>query len=578
MNGFTKAVVLIAAALASIGAPAAAQDHIPGRVEIAWNRYYTVEEVDAQLRAIADAYPDLVRLDTIGRSREGREMTVAVVTNFATGSDREKPAMWIDGSVHANEVQATEVVMYTLWYLTKAHGVNEPLTELLDTTAFYLMPIVNPDSRVRWLEGPATPHFYRLNQRPVDDDRDGRLDEDHMDDLDGDGHFTRMWKRDPNGRWLRSQTDPRVFVRAGRDERGDWTMLGWEGIDNDGDGRINEDGPGGDDMNRNWPAGWQPSYVQRGAGEYALSNPETRAVGEYMLDRPNIAAAQSYHNTGGMLLRGPGTPTRASMYPREDLRVYDELGELGEEIIPYFDYLVVYEDLYTVHGGFVTWAAEGLGVISFTNELWTTEKYFQRDVARPDQDRTWIWRDRLAFGQVFTDYAPYDHPQYGEVLVGGPNKWASRSTPTFMLEEECHRNFAFTVFHAEQMPRLRFDRVETEPLGGGLWAVTAEVRNDKVIPTRTAHARAQRIGAADVLTIAGPEPVVAGRLDGWFDRTLEPARGDAGRLLVPEGVGGRSGVIARFVVRGAEGDEVTLRFESDKAAAVESRFRLTEGR
>ena len=40
--------------------------------------------------------------------------------------------------------------------------------------------------------------------------------------------------------------------------RGDWILLGEEGIDNDGDGRINEDGLGGYDMNRAWPSMWKP--------------------------------------------------------------------------------------------------------------------------------------------------------------------------------------------------------------------------------------------------------------------------------------------------------------------------------
>jgi len=38
--------------------------------------------------------------------------------------------------------------------------------------------------------------------------------------------------------------------------KGDWILLGEEGIDNDGDGRINEDDPGGYDMNRAWPSSW----------------------------------------------------------------------------------------------------------------------------------------------------------------------------------------------------------------------------------------------------------------------------------------------------------------------------------
>ena len=78
---------------------------------------------------------------------------------------------------------------------------------------------------------------------------------------------------DPNGRYRRNEKDQRIFERVPADEVGDLTRVGSEGIDNDGDGRINEDGAGGYDMNRNWPSGWQPSYIQYGAGEYALDRP-----------------------------------------------------------------------------------------------------------------------------------------------------------------------------------------------------------------------------------------------------------------------------------------------------------------
>ncbi|MEM9373514.1 MAG: M14 family metallopeptidase, partial [Planctomycetota bacterium] len=417
--------MLVAAVLVSCVAQAVGQDHVEPRHEIAWNRYYTVEQIDAHMRALARAYPDIVKVSSIGQSLGGRDLLVATVT--APGSDdRAKPAMWIDGSIHANEIQCSEVCLYSVWYLATNYGHNDTITELLDEYAFYIMPIVNPDSRAAWFEQPSTPHSRRANQMPLDNDRDGLVDEDPPDDLDGDGSITQMWKQDPRGRWARDPYDPRVFERVPAGEFGGWTYLGTEGIDNDGDGRVNEDTTDGHDMNRNWPADWQPGYVQFGAGAFPFSAPETEAVGRFCYDRPNIAAFQSYHNTGGMVLRGPGARHRVEDYPRADLRVYDAFGEAGEEMMPYYRYLVIYEDLYDVHGGEATWAAESLGIISFTNELWTVGKYFQRDVTRPDREQMMRFRDRLQFGATFKDFTEIEHPQHGKVLVGGLNKWSSR--------------------------------------------------------------------------------------------------------------------------------------------------------
>ncbi len=566
-----------AAAVALLGftPTALAQPTVDSKHEIHWNRYYTVEETYDHMRALADAYPDLIELRSIGESLQGRELLVAIITK--PGDDhRQKPAMWIDGSIHANEIQATEVVLYSLWYLATYYSHNDTITELLDDYAFYMMPIVSPDSRVKWFESPSTPHNRRSNQLPRDNDRDGLIDEDPADDLDGDGSITQMWKRDPRGAWIRDRFDDRVFTRVPDGETGDWTYLGSEGIDDDGDGSINEDGTDGHDMNRNWPADWQPDYVQFGAGAYPLSAPETRAVAEFCFNHPNIAAFQSYHNTGGMMLRGPGTNYRTDAYPRADLRIYDEFGRIGEQLIPFYRYLVVFSDLYNVHGGEVTWAHEGLGIISFTNELWTVRKYFKRDTPRPDAEELRLFRDRLQFGTTFKPFTEVEHPEHGTVLVGGLNKWASRSTPVFMLEEEAHRNFAFTMLHGGEMPKIHFDRTKIERLGDRLWAVTVEIRNEKLIPTRTARASTAGIGPADLLTAEGQDLniIASGKLDSWWDRTVEEIRHEPARVLYDEGVGSRSTIVHRFWIQADEGADLTLRYTADKAKDIEKTLQI----
>lgn len=551
-----------------------AQPTVDSKHEIHWNRYYTVEETYEHMRSLARAYPDLVEVMSIGESGQGRELLVAVIT--APGADHtKKPAMWIDGSIHANEIQATEVVLYSLWYLATYYGHNDEITGLLDDYTFYLMPIVSPDSRARWFEAPSTPHNRRSNQMPRDNDRDGLIDEDPAEDLDGDGSITQMWKRDPRGGWVRDRFDDRVFTRVPAGESGDWTYLGSEGVDSDGDGRVNEDGTDGHDMNRNWPADWQPDYVQFGAGAYPLSAPETRAVAEYCYRHPNIAAFQSYHNTGGMMLRGPGTDYRTGAYPRADLRVYDEFGRIGEDMLPFYRYLIIFSDLYNVHGGEATWAHEGLGVISFTNELWTVGKYFQRE-GRPNAEQMRLFRDRLQFGATFQPFTEVEHPDHGSVLVGGLNKWSSRSTPVFMLEEEAHRNFAFTMLHGSEMPKIGFDRWRVERVSGNLWEVTVEIRNEKLIPTRTARAASAGIGAADLLTLEGDgvTVVASGKLGNWWDKTVDEVRHEPERVLYDEGVGSRGAIVHRFWLEAEAGDVITLRYYAEKAVDIEMEMRL----
>ena len=120
--------------------------------------------------------------------------------------------------------------------------------------------------------------------------------------------------------------------------------------------------------------------MQRGAGPYPLYWPETRAIATFVLAHPNIAAAQSFHNAGGMILRGPGVEAYGA-YPSADVRVYDEIGRDGELMLPFYRYMIIWKDLYSVFGGFVTWTYESLGIVSFTNELWTRRRSF------PDSSR-----------------------------------------------------------------------------------------------------------------------------------------------------------------------------------------------
>ena len=69
---------------------------------------------------------------------------------------------------------------------------------------------------------------------------------------------------------------------------------------------LNEDGPGSYDPNRNWAIDWKPNYVQRGAMEFPFQLPEANAINKFLMAHPNIAGVQAYHNSGGMILRGPG--------------------------------------------------------------------------------------------------------------------------------------------------------------------------------------------------------------------------------------------------------------------------------
>jgi zinc carboxypeptidase len=559
------------------GTPAGAKP----AVEVAWNRLYDWDEIYGILDRLVAANPDLLSMRVIGHSVENREMRVYTLNDPSTGPDTGKPAMWIDGNVHGNEVQGGEAVCYTAWYLLENRAHNERVGELVKRSAFYFLPMVNPDGRAAWFRDAHNASSSRTGRQPIDDDGDGLFDEDGPDDLDGDGQLVQMRKYVPGeGTHRLNADDPRILEPVppnDRGIRGDWILLGQEGIDNDGDGRINEDEPGGYDMNRSSPSLWMPEHVQGGAGPYPLYWPETRAIARFLYEHPNLAALQSFHNAGGMILRGPGAEIFGE-YAGEDLRVFDELGRDGEKMLPFYRYMVIWKDLYSVFGGFATWGYEGLGVISFTNELWNESQMY------PDSSKTGIpqgaqgdhfFDDALLMGAGYVDWHPYEHPLYGKVELGGFKKDVGRVPPSFLIEEMVHRNALFCLKHAEAMPLVLIRKVEVSELGDGLRAIDVTFRNDRAIPTRTARAAQMKIGVPDLYSIEGDGiEVLAGgfRRDRFRPERIELARHDPAHLPSERGIQGRSEINVRWFVRGRGKASVT--FQAEKATLVRSEVDL----
>ena len=479
------------------------------KVEIAWNRYYSSEGLWDWMKKIAQAHPHLAKIESIGKSVEGRDILTLTITDFSTGKDTEKPAMWIDGNIHSNEIQGGEFSLYAAWYLTEMHGDNDFVKQLLKDKTFYITPTINPDARNNFFKEPNTASSPRSGMLVLDNDGDGENGEDRMDDLDGDGHITQMIRKSSTGRFIKDPLDSRRLMQVGPDQVGEYEMLGQEGIDNDGDGQVNEDGIGYYDPNRDWGWNWQPDYIQRGALKYPFTLPENRAVMEFVMKHPNIAGAQSFHNSGGMILRGPGAEEDVNTYNREDIRIYDAIGKIGEEMIPGYRYLTVYKDLYSVFGGELDWFYGNRGIFTYSNELMVSYLYFNKQAGRGNQEEQLKVDELLTFGDAFVNYKEFKHPQFGTVEIGGFKKTFGRAHPGFLLEQDAHRNVAFTLYHAYHTPKLSITDVKEVDLGGGLKEVTATIFNERMVPTHASQDLKHQIERPDYVTISGAK-VVAG--------------------------------------------------------------------
>ncbi len=541
-------------------------------VEIAWNRYYDHAGIGEICSKLAAAHPTLIKMGSIGKSVQGRDLHVLTLSNFKKGEPDRKPAMYIDGNIHSNEIQGSEVALYTAWYLAENYGTVDWITNLLDDKTFYIVPTINPDARDYYIHEGNTPHSPRSGMLPRDDDGDGEYDEDPMDDLNGDGHIVRMRRKNPHGRWKADPDDPRMLVRAEADEKGQYDDLGWEGIDNDGDGRVNEDGPGYYDPNRNWAWDWQPSHIQRGSDQYPFSIPENRAVADFVMAHPNICGAQSYHNAGGMILRGPGTEADKT-YSRNDQLVYDNIGRRGEEMLPGYNYFVLWRDLYSVYGGELDWFYGARGIFTFTNELWTSFDYFRQKNENSDwfgrQHDVYKFDELLLFGEGIVPWTAIDHPQFGKIEIGGMKKSWTRTAPSFLLEDMCHRNMAFTLFHAYHLPQVQIDDVKITSLGNGLSQIDVILVNHRMIPTRSDHEINNRFTRPDWLSLEDAD-VVAGFIvtDPLLNKTLEQ-KNKPERITI-NSVPAMSTVQVRWIIAGKARGE--LIFDSVKGGQASKKL------
>ena len=545
----------------------AAGSPVNPKVNMSWNRYNAHAGIGDILTKIVKAYPNLAKLESIGKSYDGRDLWCIAITDYSKGDADKKPGMYIDGNIHSNEVQGSEFALYTAWYLTESFNDNKFIKELLTDKIFYIVPTINPDARDSFFKNPNNAHSPRSGVVPVDNDMDGLVDEDGYDDLDSDGSIVVMRRKSLNGRFNIDPSNPNRMIAAGNDEKGEYEILGQEGIDNDGDGQVNEDGAQFEyDPNRDWGWNWQPNYVQNGAYKYPFSLPENRAVMEFVMKHPNIAAAQSFHNAGGMILRGPGALEDLGTYHAADIQVYDAIGKKGEDIIPGYKYLVVYKDLYSVFGGELDWFYGGRGIYTYSNELWTPYLMYNSDATFDADDNNSFQFDRyLLFKDAIVEWHAYDHPQYGKIEIGGFKKNFSRMHPGFLLESDAHRNMAFTVYHAYHTPKLEIDSIMEKDLGAGLKEVTAIIGNKRLMPTHSSQDIKHKIERPDHISITGAKVIAGMTVDNRNPTATVEQKSDPQTIEV-DNIPGLGQVTVRWIIQGNA--KYTISVDSRKGGLV----------
>lgn len=457
-----------------------------------FDRLYDYRELTAALEALGGLRPDLLRLSSIGRSYEGREIWLATVTNADTGPDSEKPALFVEANIHAGEITASTAALHLLHRLVTGYGSDAKVTRALDTRCCYVVPRANPDGAELALA--ARPRFIRASTRPWPDaeQRDGLIEED----MDGDGRILTMRIADPHGPWRECPQDRRLLVpREPDDEGGDgcYRLLP-EGRVQNYDGVLVPLAPvlEGIDLNRQFPMGWRTLGDQPGAGPYPTSEPETRALAQAVAERPNLCAYLAYHTAGAAYLR-PYAAHADEELPTEDLRLYQEIGRRATALTGYRTVSVFHDfrddPKEVATGGSDDWAYDHLGLLAWTTEFWSPlpkagiSDYrlldWFRDHSVEEDLAVLRWcDDTLGRGVGYIDWYPFQHPQLGPVELGGWDYFRVwTNPPAALMEAEIQPHTEFALLQLLMSPRLERHSVSVEALEGGVWRVRLVVRN-----------------------------------------------------------------------------------------------------
>jgi murein tripeptide amidase MpaA len=468
------------------------------------------EELTKLLHQWADARPDLVKLDSIGTTPQGRPIWFLTLTSAATGPALEKPALVVDGNMHATEWAGGVAALHFVHKLLAGYGSDERVTRLLDTRTVYVLPRMTPDGVDATLD---QGRFIRSVDRPYPTaiPQPGIIPRD----VNGDGRTVFMRYRDPNGPWKTYARDPRLLVPRAPDEVGGdyWRVLP-EGLIEGYDGVTIANEPEHEalDFGANFPGdrGATPSQT---AGTHPTSEPEVAAYVGAIARRPNIVAHVTCHTFGGLVLTPPVND--GERLPDADRRAYASIAGRAAALTGYraMSYLDLRSgaDREGYRPSAFGWLYNQRGIFSFITEFWNPMKAAGIDLSNTTES-TWLWgyhpvedelkllrwSDKELAGDGFVAWQPVDHPQLGPVEVGGFDMiryWFN--VPFDRLEKEVAPHSEWLIELGLSTPRLAVRSFTAEPAGENLWRLQLVVENTGWLPTNGTQQ------ALDQLVVAG---------------------------------------------------------------------------
>jgi len=442
--------------------------------------YSNYNQQTNRLSRVSKDYPQLAKLKSITKTAGGKDIWMLTIGN---GNTESKPAIAIAGGIEGNHLLGTELAIGFAEKLLQGSNTDS-IKALLNKTTFYVFPNMSPDAMEQYFA--ALKYERQGNAVSTDDDRDGKVNEDGYDDLDGNGKITWMRIESPIGEYKTHPDDARVLIKAdvAKGEKGKYLLLS-EGFDNDKDGSFNEDGEGGVAFNKNLSFK-HPAFTP-GSGEFAVSENESRAILDNLYQLFNVYAVVSF--SGNNNLSSPFTFTAANTTTRvvtgwlePDVKVNSMVSELYNKTTKMKDAPK------TSPGGgdFLSWAYYHYGRYSFSTPGWFVPK-FQPDTTKKEKALTTDdatanylrWAAQLGINDSYTEWKKIQHPDFPEqtLEVGGLSPFVLINPPFKIVDSITKNHTDFIVRLAGYQPELDIVNLKTEKLGAGITRITTSVIN-----------------------------------------------------------------------------------------------------
>jgi len=520
--------------------------------------YSNYSQQTARLNSLARTYPQLTKLHSLIKTAGGKDIWQLTI---GSGNMDTKPALVVVGGVEGNYLIGTELAIGFAENLLQG-SATDSIKTLLNKTTFYVFPNMSPDAMEQYFA--AIKYERQGNATITDDDRDGKTNEDGLDDLDGNGKITMMRIESPVGEYKTHPDDPRVLVKAdlSKGEKGTFAIY-MEGIDNDKDGAMNEDGEGGVWFNKNFTYK-HPSFTP-GSGEFAVSELETRALVDYLYEQFNVYAVVSFGSNNNLSTpltynATAATQTIVAAWLQQDVKINSMVSDLYNKAVNVKDAPAAN----TGGGDFYSWAYFHYGRYSFSTPGWWVPK------TKPDttkQEKAFTLEDPMAnylrwasqqdITNTFTPWKLIPHPDFDnqKVEVGGVDPFAMINPPYKIVPDLVKKHSNFLVKLAGYQPELDIVNLKTEKIGGGLTRITLDIINKGALASHSKLGErsywVKRINVklntlATQSVISGKKIQVLNALEGYGSQSLSWLVKGSGKLTIEAGsptTGGKTIII-----------------------------------